>query len=256
MLVTVITVCRNSEATLKACLSSVANQSYKNIEHIVVYAESTDSTENIIGSWSEHEILKVQEETAGIYESMNQGLEIASGEIIGFLNSDDVYASEDTLSLVVQRFQSSQQTSFVYGDICFCNPQKMLNNNILRSQVISFQDLLNGITPFHPTFYIRREVLEKIRGFNTNYTISADFDFMLRVYLNDFVGSYINKVLIIMMPGGVSNRFWGVITGNIQIIRSLLNNNCKFNPFIYIFKRLSKKIVSRVFLKLFPGRRS
>lgn len=205
--VTVITVCYNSAATLADALASVASQSWPHVEHIIVDGASTDGTLALIESSKDGVAKVVSEPDAGIYDAMNKGLHLASGDMVGFLNADDVFAHENVIADIVNTF-TREAADVVYGDLDYVssrNPARVIRS--WRSGDFSRAQLCMGWMPPHPTFYIRRSLVDRIGGFDVSYRIAADYDFMLR-YLREqnLKVSYLPSVLVKMKSGGASNR--------------------------------------------------
>ena len=203
MKISIITPSYNSGNTIKSCLESIQQQTYKNIEHILIDGGSKDDTIGIAHTYS-HLTRIVSEPDQGIYDAMNKGIKLANGDIIGILNSDDVYTSQNVIQFVIDRFKNNKVDA-VYGDLNYINQ----NNKIIRkwrSGEYGQDSFLQGWMPPHPTFFIRRECYEKFGLYNTDFSISADYELMLRMlYKHNLKGAYIPKVLVSMLTGGQSN---------------------------------------------------
>jgi glycosyltransferase involved in cell wall biosynthesis len=203
--ISIITACYNSAATIGDTLQSVALQNYDNIEHIIVDGASSDNTLEIV-SYFPHVSKVISEKDKGIYDAMNKGVAQATGDVVGILNSDDVYANRFVISKVMNEF-AKKDVDAVYADL-----QYVRSNDLQRvtrtwhSGNFSKRKFYYGWMPPHPTFFVRREVYEKIGNFNCSLRSAADYEFMLRVLLkNDFSVSYIPQVLVKMRTGGMSN---------------------------------------------------
>ena len=205
MKISIITACYNSAATVGDTLQSVSLQTYDNIEHIIVDGASTDNTIEIVGYFP-HVSKVVSEKDKGIYDAMNKGIALATGDVIGILNSDDVYTDRNVISKVMKEFQK-ENTDAVYGDlqyVKFNDLQKVTRT--WHSGKFSKRKFYYGWMPPHPTFFVTREVYEKVGNFNCSLRSAADYEFMLRVLLkNDFNVRYIPEVLVKMRTGGISN---------------------------------------------------
>ena len=203
MKISIITPSYNSGNTIKSSLESIPHQTYKNVEHILIDGGSKDDTIGIAHTYS-HLTRIVSEPDQGIYDAMNKGIKLANGDIIGILNSDDVYTSQDVIQFVIDRFKNNKVDA-VYGDLNYINQ----NNKIIRkwrSGEYGQDSFLQGWMPPHPTFFIRRECYEKFGLYNTDFSISADYELMLRMlYKHNLKGAYIPKVLVSMLTGGQSN---------------------------------------------------
>lgn len=228
MKVSLITVTKNSEEFILRCINSVNSQTYSDIEHIFIDGESEDNTVEIIKRSSHRTNRVISEKDNGIYDAMNKGLSLASGDIIGFLNSDDYFYNENTLEDIVSLFDND--IGCVYGNLEFVD----LNGNIKRywrSKEFTYENISKGIFPPHPTFYFKRELLQGVSTFNTKINICADLDFMIRIRkIKDLRYQKIDKVLVKMQVGGLSTRG---IRSNVKILFEtydiLKNNNIRTN---------------------------
>ncbi len=208
MKVSIITVTLNSAKTVERTLLSVQQQTYGDIEHIVIDGASTDSTMEIVGRYASRLAQVVSEPDNGLYDALNKGLALATGDIIGILNSDDVLADESTIATVVSRFVR-EQADLVYGDLLYCKDTDRPDSVIRywRSNIFHEKSLKCGWMPPHPTLYCRRSIYETVGRFNTGFRISADYDLILRIFSRpEFKKVYIPNVMVKMSAGGVSNR--------------------------------------------------
>jgi glycosyltransferase involved in cell wall biosynthesis len=185
----------------------VANQTYKNFEHIAIDGKSTDATLAILSAVNTHSFKFISEKDRGIYDAMNKGFSLASGEIIGFINADDFYASADILEKVAHAFESPNVDA-CYGDLCYVGQHD--TSAIVRywkSSTFQPKSFEEGWCPPHPTFFVRREVYERFGLFNLNYKIAADIELMMRFLEVCKIRSvYIPDVLVKMRMGGTTNR--------------------------------------------------
>ena len=206
--ITVITVCYNSAATLADALRSVASQTWPYVEHIVIDGASNDGTRAVIEAHGERLAQVISEPDAGIYDAMNKGLRLATGDLVGFLNADDVFASTETLARVACAALDAPQADAVYGDLQYVDqdrPDQVFRH--WRSEPFRPSRLRCGWMPPHPTLYVRRRVMESLGGFDTGFRIAADYDFILRLFRRpgrNYV--YLPQVLVLMRTGGASNR--------------------------------------------------
>lgn len=207
MKITVITVCYNSAASIGDTLDSVTIQTHRDIEHIVVDGGSTDETLALIRSRGARVATVLSEPDRGIYDAMNKGLRLATGDLVGFLNADDIFDNRDVLAQVA-RAALDLSVDAVYGDLVYVaqtDPGRLVRHwrsgNFVRSR-LGF-----GWMPPHPTLYIRKSRLAKLGDFDTSFRIAADYDFMLRLLGQPNVEvCYVPKVLVRMRTGGASNR--------------------------------------------------
>ncbi|XOF32988.1 MAG: glycosyltransferase family 2 protein [Candidatus Electrothrix sp. YB6] len=210
--VSIITVSRNAAATISDCLDSVAGQKQQNIsaEHIIVDGVSTDATPRILADKIAEKrsciSRLISEPDKGIYDAMNKGLALAEGEIIGFLNADDLYASDDVLAQVCNAFADPAVHS-CYGDLLYVDaaqPEKIVR--FWRAGSYDAKKFYWGWMPPHPTFFVRRQVYEQYGQFNTALGSAADYELMLRFLLGYRISTvYIPQVLVRMRTGGISN---------------------------------------------------
>lgn len=202
--ISLITCCYNSEATIEDTIKSILKQDYTNYEHIIVDGMSKDNTLQIIEKYSsqyEGELIVISEKDKGIYDAFNKGIDRATGDVIGIINSDDIIANSEVLSQIVKAF-NHVNCSAVYGDL------EMLDENlkkVIRKFYGKTGDIQWGWHPPHPTLYLKKEVYEQYGKFDINFRIAADYDFMLRILKDKQLSCYyINEVLVKMRIGGVS----------------------------------------------------
>ncbi|HRN78732.1 MAG TPA: glycosyltransferase family 2 protein [Ferruginibacter sp.] len=206
MRVTIITPTFNSEKYLNACIQSVIEQDYHDIEHIVVDGLSTDSTMEIVRSHKNHLAASISEKDRGMYDAINKGMAIATGDIIGILNSDDVLASNDVISTIVQTFQQNPVDT-IYGDLQYVDPDDI--NKIYRTwkgKPFKRSRFKYGWMPAHPTFYIKRSLVNQYGGYENHFYSAADYEFMSRyLFVHKVSSYYLPKLLVKMRRGGQSN---------------------------------------------------
>ncbi len=203
--ISIITAGFNSAATIRDTLQCIADQSYSNIEHLIIDGASSDDTIAIVKEFP-HVAKIISEKDNGIYDAMNKGINLATGDIIGILNSDDFYTHENVLANVMERFQSSGAQA-LYGDLVYV--QEKNTDKIMRFWKAGnneLKDWKRGWMPPHPTFFVRKEVYEKYGLFDLDLRSAADYEFMLRtVYKNKITTTYLPEILVKMRLGGVSN---------------------------------------------------
>jgi glycosyltransferase len=205
--ISVVTATWNCAETLPDCLASMARQDYPFREHIIVDGASTDGTIDLVNDYIQQVSVFKSEQDKGIYDALNKGIKLASGDVIGFLHADDIYASNDVLSKIAKSFEDPS-VSAVFGDLEYVAKQNA-NKVIRRWRSNSFrkQDLDWGWMPPHPTLYVRREWYSKITGFDISYRIAADYLSILKMFTrSDFKSVYIPYVLVRMRLGGASNK--------------------------------------------------
>ena len=209
MKISLITVCFNSESTIEDTFNSVLNQTYNNIEYIIVDGKSSDSTNDIIKKYIpkfESKGISVNyksEKDKGLYDAMNKGVSKATGDIIGIINSDDVIHDKDAFKKIAERFEK-ENCDATYSDIYIMDYETMsIPNRIFIAGKKSYK---LGWYPPHPSLYVKKEIYEKLGNYDTKYKIAADYDFMLRLMKNHVKFSYIKEPLIYMRAGGTSTN--------------------------------------------------
>lgn len=244
MKISIVTVCFNSEKTILDTLNSVANQTYNNIEHIIIDGGSTDQTLDIIKKHQRHPLHLVSESDHGIYDAMNKGISLVAGDIIGILNSDDMYYDNKTLEDIVEEFKN-RRVEAVFGDLMYFKGFKynkivrLYKGNKFKPNLLSW-----GFIPPHPTLFLRSSVYKKYGIFNINFKIAGDFDFMARIFKNETLNYYYLPQVIIKMRTGGASAFGlkSAIILNREIYQS-----CNFNG----IKTNYLKLISRYFIKIF-----
>lgn len=207
MKISIITVVYNGAATIRDTIESVLAQDYADVEYIVIDGSSRDATIEIVKSFGKRISHFVSEPDAGIYDAMNKGIGLATGEVIGLLNADDVYASGGVLSEVIRKFEEASADA-VYGDLLYVDAldPKVVRRN-WRAGTYRTGRFLSGWMPPHPTFFIRRKWYEKHGGFRLDMGTAADYELMLRMtHKYGAKLSYVQNVLVHMRTGGASNQ--------------------------------------------------
>lgn len=230
MNISVITVCYNSAKTIGHTLRSVREQTHGGTQHIVVDGGSEDETLAIIRTEVTNNKILISEKDKGIYDAMNKGIALATGDVIGFINADDFYPSPDVLSKVAAAFESSS-ADCCYGDLCYVQQNDV--SRIVRywkSCIYKPGLFEKGWCPPHPTFFVRREVYQRLGGFSFDYKIAADVELMARFLATGRITShYIPEVLVHMRMGGTTNRnISNIFKQNLEIRRGLQANGLRF----------------------------
>lgn len=223
-MISIITATFNSAKTLKDTIQSVLRQTNKDFEYLIIDGGSTDETIDIVKSYESEfsgRLKWVSEKDHGIYDAMNKGIKMASGDVVGILNSDDYFTSDDILQTVDNAFKS-HEIDAIYGDIHFIrdgNPQKCVryySSRMFRPFWLRF-----GFMPAHPSFYCKREVFEKAGLYSLDYEIGADYEMMVRLFKKyRIMSQYINKDFVTMRTGGASNN-------NVRSRITLINEDVK-----------------------------
>lgn len=209
MKISIITITYNSEKTLADTIQSVLNQTYPNIEYIIVDGASKDNTVSIIKEYEpyfEGRMKWISEKDKGLYDAMSKGIRMATGNIVGILNSDDFFTSKEVLQNVANAFLQDVKLDAVYGDVHFVHPSNL--NKCVRyysSKIFKRSLMKLGFMPAHPSFYIRRECFDKYGLYKTDYKVAADFEFLLRViYKEKIKTQYLPIDMVTMRTGGAS----------------------------------------------------
>lgn len=242
--VSIITVVKNAEATITRCISSVVEQSYPNIEMIVVDGVSTDDTLPILANFKEGKLKVYSERDHGIYDALNKGISHASGDIIGLLHGDDYLANPEVIQSIVTAF-NEKQVPILIGKLAYFHPKN--RSQIVRkyypSQFKTWMFRL-GIAPPHPAFYVKREVFEKYGNYRTDLEIGGDFDLMLRLlYLHQLPYQCINQYWVMMSTGGKSTKGWRSILKNNDDIRKVCKDHHLRTNFLLIYAKYFLKLL-------------
>lgn len=245
MKITLITPTYNSSSTISDTLHSVNAQSYQKIEHIIVDGLSTDKTVEIVRYDCPEYRTIISEKDKGLYDAMNKGIRVATGDIIGILNSDDFFTSPDVLEKVAQAFEEDETLDAVYGDIHFVRSDNLTQCvRYYSSKIFSSWLMRLGFMPAHPSFYMRRSCYEQFGLYKTDYRICADFELLLRyIFVYHIKVRYLPVDFVTMRTGGASTSG---ISSCVQImkehLRAFQENHIYTNRFIlslrYVYKIL------------------
>jgi len=246
--ISLITVCFNSESTIKDTLDSVSIQSYDNYEYIIIDGCSTDSTLDVVSEYASIVDIQISESDLGIYYAMNKGIEIASGKFVGFLNSDDFFPNNDSLSIIANSLEM-ECCDGVYGDISFVareNKTSVIRN--WRSGKFAPWKVRFGWIPPHPSLFVSKVLLLKAKKFDTSINIASDYDLIFRLIFNHNVQfQYIPNVLVHMRVGGESNSsLFTMMSQNLEIFRIFRKKYNLFILCIYIFSKIIIRIIQYI----------
>ena len=243
MKISVITVVFNAVETIEDTIKSVIDQDYDDIEHIIIDGGSTDGTLDVVNCYKDHLAKVVSEPDNGIYDAMNKGIELATGEITGNLNADDWYAHSGVLSQVANTFSADEDIDAVYGDIVYVTREQP--HNIVRYwESGSYHDGLfeKGWMPAHPSFFVKREIYSRYGKFDLDLKIQSDFELTMRlIAINRIKTQYLPGVMVKMRMGGVTNnRISNVIKGNLEAYAACRKNGLAVTPLFMVRKILSR----------------
>ena len=226
MKVSIITVCYNAAETIESTIESVSGQNYPDVEHIVVDGCSTDGTLDVVSSHRGKIDKFISEPDEGIYDAMNKGLELASGEIIGLLNADDIYADETVIKRAVEMMRDKDLDA-LYADVEFFSKGDVYRP-VRRYSSANFSpaNIAKGAMLAHPTLFLRREVYQRFGKFRTDYRISGDFEFVARIFRDGSLRYfYLPEVLVKMRMGGISTSGFGnTVLLNREVLRACQEN--------------------------------
>jgi glycosyltransferase involved in cell wall biosynthesis len=248
MKVSIITVCFNSGATIRDTIESVRAQTFNNIEYIVVDGGSDDDTLAIVAEYEEVVSKVVSEPDQGIYDAMNKGINLATGDVVGIINSDDVLFDNDVIARIADVFQEARACDAAYANLVYVkrNDLDAVNRTIIAPTFGLWKIRFGFIMP-HPTFYARRELFSRLGNYKLNYRVAADFELMARFLLSGIRVIRIPITAVKMREGGISsNGFWWRVHQNFEIVRACRENGLYSNIFM-ISMKLPFKLLS--FLK-------
>jgi len=242
--ISIITVTFNNAAVLEDCIKSVLNQSHNSIEHIVIDGGSKDNTINILKKYQNHLSKFISESDQGIYHAMNKGINLADGDVIGFLNSDDFYAHNKVLSKVCEMLKSNPELDACYSDLIYVD--KLTASKTIRyfkSSKFIPGSFSKGWCPPHPTFFVRSSLYKKYGNFDINLNIASDVDLMMRfLEVYNIKSLYVPEIWVKMRMGGTTNKnLANIILQNREILSSLKKNGLPINKVNFFIN----KIISR-----------
>lgn len=247
MKVTIVTATYNSAKTLEDTIRSVLRQTYSDIEYVVVDGDSTDGTQELLRRYEpmfRGKMKWISEKDRGIYDAMNKGIGIATGDVVGTLNSDDYFTSEEVVSTLAREFADSSLDA-VYGDIHFVHdgaPDKCVryySSKRFRPRWLRF-----GFMPAHPSFYCRREVFDRAGLYKTDYAIGSDYEMMVRLFmLHHIKAKYLPMDFVTMRTGGASTRN---VHSRLQLIKDDVRG-CRENGVYTNSLMISTKFLYKIF---------
>jgi glycosyltransferase involved in cell wall biosynthesis len=244
MKISIITVVYNNEKTIKDAVQSVLLQTYKNLEYVIIDGKSKDNTVNLINEYKNQLGYFISEKDNGLYDAMNKGIKSCTGDVIGILNSDDLYQDLDVLGNVMEQFNNDPELDILYGDLVYVKSDD--TNKVVRnwkSKAYYKRFFENANVPPHPSLFVRSEVYKEAGLFDLQYKLAADYELMLRMFKkHHFKSKYINRLIIKMRLGGATNQsFTNIVNQNKEILKAWKNNGLQA-PFylmpLRIFKRL------------------
>ncbi len=250
MKISIITVAYNSSATIETTLDSVQAQGYPELEYIVVDGGSTDATLDTVRKYPELVTQLISEPDRGIYDAMNKGVQRATGEVVGILNSDDFYCHSQVLQEVAEAFAADPALDVLMGDVDFVSEED-LNRPVRTYRATGFRPWMFrlGFMPPHPAIFIRKTAYQRVGLYKLGYKIAADFDFLVRLLLIDQAKYRIaGTQWVRMRTGGASTSGWkSNLISTREMLRSLRENGV-FSSMPMLLLRLPVKYIRQVFL--------
>jgi len=241
-LITLITVVFNAAQTFEQTIQSVIGQSYRNVQYIVVDGGSTDGSLEIIKQYADYIDCWLSEKDGGIYDAMNKGISLATGEIIGVLNADDLYAHNHVLEDVLAVFKDSTIDA-CFSDLVYVD-RKDTDRVVRYWQSKPYQDGLFqiGWMPPHPTFFVRRKVYDQFGLFDLNFKIAADVELLMRFIAKHKIKTvYLPRITVKMRVGGTTNKSWlNIIRQNVEIYKAARKNGFSLSPFFIPRKSIDR----------------
>jgi glycosyltransferase len=241
--ISIITVAQNAGDTIADTLNSIASQTWRDIEHIIIDGASGDNTLEVVSAYA-HVSKVLSEPDQGLYFAMNKGIALASGEIVGILNADDFYASNDVLEKVANLFERTQCDT-AYGNLVYVSRDNLFDiRRYWRAGKFTLNSFYQGWSPPHPTFFVRRSAYLQYGCFDTRFKMAADYELMLRFLLkNKLSAAYLNELMVKMRTGGLSNRSVRLrLLANREDRMAWAANDLKPHLFTLILKPLTKII--------------
>lgn len=244
MKISLITVVYNNEYSVEDAIKSVLAQTYSNKEFVVVDGASTDNTLNIVHRYDEFIDKFTTGKDVSNYDAYNKGLRLATGDVIGFLNSDDIFAGDDVVQVVMDLFEQHPDVDMIYGDLLYV--KKIDTNKVVRKwiSVPNYDNFFeDGNVPPHPSLFIRRKVYDEAGFFDISFKLAADHEFMFRVFrAYRYKALYVNRVFVKMRLGGRTNKsLKNIYKQNMEILIAWKKHGIN-SPILLLPKRFFKRI--------------
>jgi len=245
MKISIITVCKDSQDTINRAINSVLSQSISSIEYIIIDGDSSDSTKSIIAEYLDHIDHYISEKDDGYYDALNKGIKVATGDIIGILNSDDVFSSRNVLKEVLDVYSENPYTGIVFGNACIVDKHsKKLLRKVSYKKYHSFF-LRFGFMPAHTATFVKKSTYETVGLYSARYILSSDYDWFVRAFLIFKIHfKSLNTNLVYMDSGGMSTS--GLKTN--LLITKEINNILKSNRFLSFYFLILLRLPIKWFL--------
>jgi len=240
MKISIITAVYNNKKTIKDAIESVINQTHNNIEYIIIDGGSDDGTVDIVKSYGEKIDKFISEKDGGIYDALNKGLKIATGDAIGFMHSDDIYVDNTIIKKISKEFKNYNLDG-IYGNLVYINKNNTSKTvRYWKSEKFDKRLLKKGWMPPHPTLFLKKKIYDKYGNFDTTFRIAADYDFILRIFQKNLNIKYLPTVFYKMRMGGASNQsIKNIILKSKEDLKALKKNNIGGLSTLF-FKNFSK----------------
>lgn len=245
MKITVITICKNSEETIERTINSVINQNYQDLEYIIIDGGSTDATLSIINKFKKKINYVISEADKGIYDAINKGISLSSGDLISILHSNDVFFDCQVLNNVSKYFNLNKNFSILLGSLIYKkNFDKKSVSRYYSARFFKPWMLRFGVSPPHTSSFIKRKIYQKFGAYDSSYLIAGDFEIFTRYLLkNNLPYKISQECFVVMQPGGLSNKnIKSFYISTIEILKSLKINNI-YSNFFFVLLRFPIKII-------------
>jgi glycosyltransferase involved in cell wall biosynthesis len=250
MRISIITVVFNNKKNIVGAVDSVLSQTYKNVEYILIDGASTDGTNEVIVDRLPKISKYVSEKDAGIYDAINKGIRLSTGDVIGLMHSDDMYAHEGVLEYIAKKFDEDKNLDLISGSSVFLNKNGEGNNRLYKSKNFKCWMLRFGFMPSHTASFVRKKCYDSLGLYNIKYKIAADFDWFCRLYrARIYKMKMLDELLIYMRLGGVSSSGLKSAFHITCELREILSENQINSNYFFLLMRLPIKFISKFFLR-------
>ncbi|WP_316832751.1 glycosyltransferase family 2 protein [Pedobacter aquatilis] len=244
MKISLITVVYNGKAHIEDCIKSIISQSYKAVEYIVIDGGSTDGTLELIEQYLPYITHLISEKDKGLYDAINKGITLASGDVVGLLNADDMLADEKVITKIAAAFQNDAGIEGVHGDLNYITPDSGKVIRKWKGKQASFKEIEQGWMPAHPTLYLRRSLFDNYGNYALDLGTAADYDLMLRYFHTYKIKTkYLPFLMVNMRTGGVSNNSLKSLYKAFVNDYKALRKNAIPAPLMVVLKKKFSKII-------------
>ncbi len=241
MKISIITAVYNNVATIEQTMRSVQEQTYPQVEHVIVDGQSADGTVEVVQRWLRDQDQFVSEPDEGIYDALNKGVRMSTGDVVGIIGGDDFLAGREALSHVAEAFDETGVDA-VYGNLVYVRGDSRRVRRFWKSSDYHPGGFSRGWVPPHPAFFCRRELFERWGYFRLDLPVAADFEWMLRLIEKHRISlKHVNQTITVMRLGGTSNQFGGIVRGNANIVKAFRVNGLHF-PWLYFLRKPLRRL--------------